>query len=373
MRQKGNDYGKKKRFKEVVKCSSGILSGCRDDTLNGNDADNTTAAGTYVASITCGDKTVSVTYTVAKAEASITAADASKTYGDNDPELTGTVDSVLEDDLSSLEVAYSREAGEDVGTYTITPSYTANSNYDITVQTAKFTISKRTVTVTAEDKSSVYGADLKDLTFTITDGSLADGDSTDALSVTLTKVDGTAVGTYVITGTSASGNYDVTVISGTYTITKAALTVTANDNSITYGDEPSANGVTYSGFVNSENESVLSGKLTYSFDYGQYGDVGAYSITPSGLSSDNYEITYIEGILTVEPKTAELTWSELTAEDLVYDGNEKTLTASVGNLASGDEVCGSFRNSRNIKTLRKLGLKFQIVWLFVSSITPEFI
>ncbi len=228
-------------------------------TLNGDSVGDTTQAGEYTAAITYGGVNASVTYTVAKAEATITAADASKTYGEDDPELTGTVEGVLDADMDSLGVTYIREAGENVGTYIITPSYTENSNYDITIQTSDFTISKR------------------------------------------------------------------------------AITVTANASSITYGDEPSANGVTYDGFVNGEDENVLTGELKYSYTYEQYGDVGTYSITPSGLSSGNYEITYENGTLTVLQRTVELIWTALSAEDLVYDGTAKTLSASVANKADEND------------------------------------
>jgi hypothetical protein len=108
-----------------------------------------------------------------------------------------------------------------------------------------------------------------------------------------------------------AGNYEM-ASSGqqattTASITPAALTVTAEDHSITYGDTPANNGVTYSGFVNSETEAVLGGTLTYTYDYEQFGHVSdgdhSYTITPGGLTATNYTITYVAGTLTVTPKT----------------------------------------------------------------------
>lgn len=140
----------------------------------------------------------------------------------------------------------------------------------------------------------------------------------------------TNVGTYTAVCTLG----DVTA-SREFTIAKAPLTVTAVDNTITYGDLPAANGVEFSGFVNSENHTYLGGTVTYSYDYSQYGDAGTYRIVPSGLSYENYQITYVPGKLTVNPRKVELTWNNV--QDRSY-GDGKTVTAAIGNLLNGDQV-----------------------------------
>ncbi len=153
------------------------------------------------------------------------------------------------------------------------------------------------------------------------------------LSYTLQGMSGvpsisTPAGTYPVTPTRSNANYDVEYVDehgGTafeYTIARATLTVTAKDKTITYGDEPSNDGITYNGFVNEEKESVLSGELA--FDYGSYAayeDVGDYVITPSGLSSGNYTIVYKEGTLTVTPKEIVAKWSE---KRYTYTGEQFT-------------------------------------------------
>ncbi|MBR4440994.1 MAG: hypothetical protein IKS00_05530 [Bacteroidales bacterium] len=113
------------------------------------------------------------------------------------------------------------------------------------------------------------------------------------------------------------------------------LTITAKDNAITYGDQPTGNGVTYSGFVDGEDESVLKGTLDYDYSYTQYGNVGnTYTITPKGLMSDKYNIEYVIGKLTVEPKTIGIEWSENT--EFAYDGKEHTITATAIGLVNND-------------------------------------
>ena len=92
-----------------------------------------------------------------------------------------------------------------------------------------------------------------------------------------------------------------------FTISKAPLTVTANDHSIYYGNAVANNGVEYSDFVNNEDESVLEGPLTYTYSnnkgpYGEGNDApGFYEIKPGGLDSKNYEITFVSGTLFVKP------------------------------------------------------------------------
>ncbi len=86
----------------------------------------------------------------------------------------------------------------------------------------------------------------------------------------------------------------------TVTIKKASLTITAQNKTITYGDAPTNNGVTFKGFVNGESVYVLGGNIGYDYNYSQNGNVGKYDIVPKGATSDNYTITYAKGTLTVE-------------------------------------------------------------------------
>ncbi|MDY6265251.1 MAG: MBG domain-containing protein, partial [Fibrobacter sp.] len=70
-----------------------------------------------------------------------------------------------------------------------------------------------------------------------------------------------------------------------FIINKAPLTVTAKNDTITYGDEPSNAGVEYSGFVGDDNENDLNDSIAFNYDYVQFDKVGKYVIIPGGLSS----------------------------------------------------------------------------------------
>ena len=116
------------------------------------------------------------------------------------------------------------------------------------------------------------------------------------------------VGRYTV-GTSGlySGQqgYDIRYVNGTATITRASLTVTANDASKTTDGTAysGGNGVRYSGFVGGESTSVLGGGLVYGGTAQGAAATGSYSLSASGLSAGNYVLTYVDGTLVVNAAT----------------------------------------------------------------------
>ncbi len=165
--------------------------------------------------------------------------------------------------------------------------------------------------------------------------------------------DNTNAGTATVTVTGA-GDYGNAV--KTFTINKAPLTVTALNHNIIYGEAPALTGVSYS--IESFNASVLGGTLNLACSYSQYGNVGSYAITPSGLTSDNYDIAFATGTLTVEQKEATLGWSH--TDDLTYNGSAQAPTATVTNLVNGDSctvtVTGAQTNAGTGYTATASGL-----------------
>ncbi len=108
-----------------------------------------------------------------------------------------------------------------------------------------------------------------------------------------------------------------------FEITAAALTVTAKDHTVVYGDDPANGGVIFEGFAEGDDESKLGGELSYGYDYEKNFPIGKYTITPLGLNSENYTIEFLSGVLTVEPKNVdpEITLSQ---KEFKYDGTAKT-------------------------------------------------
>lgn len=106
----------------------------------------------------------------------------------------------------------------------------------------------------------------------------------------------------------------------TLTINKKAVTVKVDDVTITYGETP-AFSCTVTGLVDGE---TLSGEAGYS---GAGKDVGEYVISVSGLTaSDNYNVSFVPGKLTINKKTAEVAWS--ISESYVYNDGQTLPTAT---------------------------------------------
>lgn len=104
----------------------------------------------------------------------------------------------------------------------------------------------------------------------------------------------------------------------TLTISPAKVIVTVKDVTITYGEEIPAFSYTVTGLVEGE---TLSDEAVYS---GAGTDAGVYDISVSGLTaSDNYAVTVKTGTLTINKKTAEVTWTN--AENYVYSPAGQTL------------------------------------------------
>ena len=145
----------------------------------------------------------------------------------------------------------------------------------------------------------------------------------------------TNAGTYTVAYKVSMANH--TDVEGTaeVTINKAPLTVTAKDHSIKYGEAANNSGVTYSGFVSGETESVLGGMLDFDCTYSIGDDIGTYEITPKELTSNNYIISFEKGTLTVEQKELTITWGNTS---LVYNKMDQLPEYVADGIVSGDDV-----------------------------------
>ena len=278
-------------------------------------------------------------FTITPVGLTVTANNNAITYGDapagNGVTYSGFVGEEDESVLGgSLGYDYSYTQYGDVGnTYTITPKGLTSDNYDIAFVAGTLTVNPKALTIIAEAKSKAYGDADPALTYT-SEGLVG----SDAITGALSREAGEGLGTYAIyqNTVTASSNYTITYTGANMTITPKTLTVTAKPKTITYGDTPTNDGVTYSGFVGEEDESVLEGTLAYAYDYAQYNDAGDYNITPSGLTGANYDISFVAGTLTVNPKEVEITWGETTT--FVYDATSHAPTATITGLLNGDAV-----------------------------------
>ena len=147
-----------------------------------------------------------------------------------EPTFTGTVVCSVSPEqraLDGLEIVYSRVAGENAGNYTISASArTPNPDYEIMCITSTMTIHRAVVTIIVDDASKQYGQSDPSFTGTATCPTA----SVDVLSISYYRTNtGTeAVGVYegVISATyTPNGNYEISIIAGTFTILMETETV----------------------------------------------------------------------------------------------------------------------------------------------------
>ena len=285
-------------------------------------------AGEYEITVVLGDNpnyaitTGTATFTIDPKAVSVEANDASKVYGDADPELTATVTGLVGND--TLNYTLARTEGENVGEYEITVTLGENPNYDVTASNGTFTITKKAATVTAVDKSKVYGD--ADPEFAATVEGLV---GTDTLNYTLTRTEGENVGEYEITVTLGENpNYDVTAANGTFTITKKAATVTAVDATKVYGDADPELTATVTGLIGEDT-------LNYTLARAEGENVGEYEITVTLGENPNYDVTATNGTFTITKKAATVTAVDATK---VYGDTDPELTATVTGLVGNDTL-----------------------------------
>jgi hypothetical protein len=226
-----------------------------------------------------------------------------KVYGETDPTFPYTLDGVPNGaiDPALLSAGIVRIRGENVGTYPIGSGTTAIGNFVVNYVGSELTITPKPVSVTAEAKSMVYGAAAPALTYTQT--GLLEGD---VLTGELARTVGDKVGTYPISvGTIAAGsNYKLVYTGADFTVTPAKLKILASNATKLVTDADPVFTAKYSGFVNGETPSVVTGLVLTRAP----GTVpGTYAITPSGAVAENYSITFVNGTLTITEPTTNIT------------------------------------------------------------------
>ncbi|WP_298949654.1 MBG domain-containing protein [uncultured Polaribacter sp.] len=301
-----------------------------DYTLSYQDNINVGEATVTITGINAYEGSRTVTFNITPAPLTIVAEDKSKVFGEVDPELTvsyaGFVNGEDKDDLTGT-LSISRVSGEAVSTYAITASGLTSTNYDITYTPGTFAITSRLIT-----QSAITVLPITDLVYTgsvqipspeVKDGATVLVEDTD---YTLSYQDNINVGTATVTVTG-TGNYNGTK-DVTFAITPAPLTITAEDKSKVFGEVDPSLTVSYTGFVNAEDQEDLTGALSISRVSGEA--VSTYAITASGLTSTNYDITYTPGTFAITSRLisqSAITVSSIT--DLVYTGLGQTPSPEV--------------------------------------------
>jgi hypothetical protein len=211
-----------------------------------------------------------------------------------------------------------------IGATTITASQAGNDDYLLADNVEQIlTVIIRPITVSAEALQKNYGDDDPALTYTITSGNLV---GSDEVTGELSREAGEDVGDYEIfqNTLTAGSNYTLTYISDDLTISTRPITITADDQSKTYGEvDPELTYTITSGNLVDDDE--LTGEL--SRDAGE--DVGTYAILQNTLSAgDNYDISFVSADFTITKADQTISFDALQEMNVTDEDFELTATSS---------------------------------------------
>ena len=222
--------------------------------------------------------------------------------------------------------------------YAVTASGAVDSDYSISYVAGTLTVTPVELVITADNQNKLYGAGLPALTASYSgfvNGDTAASLTTQpALITTATSGSPVSGNPYTITASGAvDSNYSISYATGILTITPAALTITADDQTSIYGAALPALTASYTGFVNGDSSVSLTTQPTLSTIATAHSNTGVYAITASGALDSNYAISYVSGTLTVDPATLTVTANDLAR--LEGQANPP-LTYTISGLVDGD-------------------------------------
>jgi hypothetical protein len=344
-----------------------ILSG--PATLSGNSVTITGAGSVTIRASQPGSTAfnaapiVDRSFTVNPAALTVTADNKSRAYGAANPAFTGSVTGIQNGDNITATYSTLADPTSSVGSYSIVPSLNDPDgklgNYNVATGIGTLTVTPATLTVTIDNKSRAYGASNPALT-----GGLAGIQNSDNITANYTTVatTGSPVGSYAILPVfsdpgSKLPNYNVITNGGSLTITPATLTVTADNKSRTYGAADPLFTVSFNGFVNGENPSVVSGSPALSTTAMATSGVGSYTITPSqgSLSAANYNFAFVNGTLSITAATLTGTADNKSRH---YGDTNPVFTVTYTGFVNGETavlVTGTLTSSTTAETNSPVG------------------
>lgn len=283
--------------------------------------------------------------TITKAPLSVVAENAERIYGDNNPSFVrsyfGFKLSDSENNAFSVlpKISCIATKMSNVGEYPITITGGTSKNYEImSYENGILTITKATAILTPINKERYYFEDNPSFDFTLS--GLRNNDSKSCVTVlpqyTCSATKLSDVGTYTINASGATAaNYSFEYGEGSLIVNPQQLTASVGNYSRIYGTDNPIFEISYTGFVNNENASILSQPSVATCSATKLSDVGSYPITISGGSATNYIITnYNNGTLTIDKADQTITWNQDLSSIELYSQVELDATSTSGLLVS---------------------------------------
>jgi VCBS repeat-containing protein len=292
------------------------------------------------------------TLTVTQKVLVVSADNKNRLYGATNPPLTSTFSGFVNGENTSVlsgapTLNTTATTNSPAGQYaiTITNGTLGAVNYSFSFSNGVLTVGKALLTVTANNQFRLYGT--TNPTFTVTFNGFVNGENTNVLSgspaLSTAATTNSPAGQYTIAvtnGTLASANYNFSFTNGLLTVSQAALLASADNKSRSYGATNPVLTVSYTGFVNGENSSALSGAPNLSTSATTNSNVGQYPINLSQgtLASPNYAMTFTNGTLTVTQAVLTVTGTNMHRP---YGASNPTLTVSYSGFVNAQNLATS--------------------------------
>ncbi len=292
------------------------------------------------------------TLTVTQAVLTVTANPQSRLYGMTNPVLTVTYSGFLNNDTTNVitgqpDLSTTATLASPVGAYDITVELGSLSatNYSFNLTNGTLTVGKAPLTVTADPQNRLYGQ--TNPVFTASYNGFVDGDNQGVLSgapaLSTTADTNTPVGNYDImatNGTLMATNYALSFVNGTLTINPAPLTGSVQNVARAYGQTNPVFSIGYSGFVNGQDSSIVTGPIAFtcldpnSAPVDTNTPVGLYPIDVTTLqTAPNYTIAYVDGTLTVTQAVLTVT---ANPQSRLFGTTNRVLTVSYSGFLNND-------------------------------------
>ncbi len=300
------------------------------------------------------------TLTINKLTAKVIAKDISKGYGKSIPPFNYSIEGFLKNELPEdlrgrIKLTTNAFEKSPVGIYDINFAEEPEvANYNIEYVPAKLTVTRNMdlIIIKASDAIKVYdGKELRSSRYEVF-GRLVKGDKIVGVTMTDDSARTNAGKTDNVINRDTiqimDGNIDVTAnygnvktVKGTLFITKAVAAVIAKSASKVYGETNPELTYETSGFVEGEDLAGLgiTPELKTTAETNSPQGIHAITFNNPKISTDNYVIVYINGMLTIK-KNAEEIVIQANSDTKVYDGTPLTNDkyTLMGTLAEGDYI-----------------------------------
>ncbi|HEV7927236.1 MAG TPA: MBG domain-containing protein [Verrucomicrobiae bacterium] len=303
------------------------------------------------------------TLTVTTASLTITADNQSKAYGAALAALTASYAGFVNGDtaasmttLPTLLTTATSASHVSGSPYPITAIAAVDADYGISYVSGTLTVTGVSLTITADNLSTTYGAALPTLTASYT--GFVNGDTAASLttlpmlSTTATSASHVTGSPYSITpGGASDSDYSILYVNGTLTVTGASLTITADNQSKAYGAALPTLTASYAGFVNGDTSANLNILPTLATVATAGSPAGAYAIIASAAVDSDYAIGYVNGTLSVTPLALTVTADPATRS---YGTTNPVFTGTIVGLVDGDDITATY--SSNAQTNSPAGI-----------------